>query len=167
MSKWLRREQAKACPFHKAILEESAARLAHAGDFKKDEVLKALNFMTIQDAIRWDYIREFLEEAQKCELVPVSLAYFKRHKREEEFLNPERFIAIGHGKKTQGYAAVIPENDHLVVRRIKYRKMMVNGTAEAFKRYVETTERVRSSPLPMEDWLALAKPESEETGEAA
>lgn len=139
MNKWLRREKARVCPIHQAVLDESARQLSHEGVFSKDEVLDALNFEAVAEAIRWDYIRAFLEEEQGCELVPLAAAYFKRHSREAEITKPEKFLATGHGKKTAGYGAVIEKNDHLVISRIKYRKRLANGVGEAFTNYVQAT----------------------------
>lgn len=152
MSKWLRRDAAKACPVHMAVTDEAAKKLELHGVYEKDEVLRELNLSAMVDAIRWDYIREFLQDEQGCELVPLSAAYFKRHKTSEELVNPQKFIATGYGKKTCGFAAVIPENDHLVVARIKTRRAMANGAGRAFVGYCEAVEakRVREG-LPSQD----------------
>jgi len=143
MSKWLRKEKARACPVHMQVLEASAKQLELHGVFNKDTVLSGLNLSAMTDAIRWDYIREFLQDEQGCELVPLAAAYFKRHKVTEEHVNPAKFLAQGHGKKTAGYAAVVPDNDHLVVERLKCRQAMANGVGVAFQDYLVATEKRR------------------------
>lgn len=143
-NKFLRRERARCCPIHTAVLSEAADRLAHSGVFSKDEIVTALRYEVIEDAIRWDYIREFLESDHDCTLVPLAGAYFKRHRLAEEFANTARFIAMGHGKKTAGYAAVTPENSHLVVCRIGQRRELVRGAHTAYKNFV--TKAVTKCP---------------------
>ncbi len=143
MSKWLRKEKARACPVHMQVMEASAKQLELHGVFEKDAVLDDLNLAAMTDAIRWDYVREFLQDEQGCELVPLASAYFKRHKVTEEHVNPAKFLAQGHGKKTAGYAAVVPEHDHLVVARLRFRKAMANGVGVAFQDYLVATEKRR------------------------
>lgn len=144
MSKYLRREKARECPIHMMVTDEAAKHLELHGVFEKQSILDDLNLAAMTDAIRWDYVREFLEEEQGCELVPLAASYFKRHKKEEERVNPQRFIALGHGKKTMGFAAVVPEHDHLVVARLQHRKSMANGVGEAFRKYLVAVEQKRA-----------------------
>ena len=152
MSKWLRRGKAKACPIHMAVSDEASKQLQLHGVFEKASILDDLNLSAVSDAIRWDYIREFLQDEQGCELVPLAASYFKRHKRGEEQVNPAKFIALGYGKKTMGFAAVMPENDHLVVARIKSRKAMANGVGAAFQGYLLAVETKREAlALPLTD----------------
>ena len=145
MSRFLRKEKARVCPIHNAVYDAAAARLGHDGVFSKEEIIEALRFDAVADAIRWDYIREFLEHDQGCSLTPLAAAYFKRHKREAEILNTSRYIAVGHGKKTAGYAAVTPANDHLVVAQVIIRKRMLNGAGEAFANYLQAIAAKRGS----------------------
>jgi hypothetical protein len=151
MSKWLRKDKARACPIHTAVLNKAAERLSEAGTFAKEDVLDDLNFGAVADAIRWDYIREFIEEEQGCDLVPLSEAYFTRHARRDEIGNPAKFIASGHGKKTFGYAAVIEENDHLVVATVRIRKRMANGVGKAFVNYLQAIEAKRGNEITFEE----------------
>jgi len=155
MSVWLRREKALECPIHAAVREEASKRLENMGVFNKDEVLDALRFSAVRDAIRWDYIREFIQEDQGCELVPLSSAYFTRHTYKEEQVNPEKFLAQGHGKKTSGYAAVTLKNDHLVIARIKYREKTKNGVDMAFKNFVQEIQQQRRQYLPPQEGEVL------------
>lgn len=146
MNKWLRKEKAVVCPIHKMVQAEASNRLAHSGDFSKEEILEALNLEAIEEAIRWDYIREFLETDHGCELLPVSAAYFKRHQKRDEQINPSRYIATGHGKKTAGFAAIIAKNEHLIVERVKQRKKVANGVAEALRKYVDAINKKLDQP---------------------
>jgi hypothetical protein len=144
-SSYLRRLAALRCPIHQGIKNEASNLLAHSGCFSKEEVLKALNFEAVSDAIRWDYIREFIQDDQGCELVPLAASYFTRHPKVEEHVNPAKFLAQGHGKKTAGYAAVTGANDHLVVARISFRRAQKDGAQTAFDAYVKAVEAVRAA----------------------
>jgi hypothetical protein len=145
---YLRRAAAVACPIHRMIKDEAIQRLAHSGIFNKEEVLLALRFQAVSDSIRWDYIREFIQEDQGCELVPLAASYFTRHPRAEEHVNTGKFLAQGHGKKTAGYASVIQATDHLVVARIQYRESRKNGVVEKFAAYKKAVEKRRQDYLP-------------------
>ncbi|MGB1066181.1 MAG: hypothetical protein ACPGZR_09310 [Paracoccaceae bacterium] len=152
MSKHLRREAARSCPIHQTIMETAADQLSLHGVFEKDAILDQLNLKAMSDAIRWDYIRDFLQQEQKCELVPLASVYFKRHQMHDEIANPSRYIAGGHGKKTAGYAAITSNNDHLVVAKIKIKHAISNGVGEAFRNYLQAAEdkRVGSGLTPLQ-----------------
>jgi hypothetical protein len=154
---FLRREAARACPIHGLVYECAVKYLVEFGVFSKQEVIDELNFGAISDSVRWDYIREFIQEDQKTELIPLAENFFTRHKKAEERVNPGRFIAQGHGKKTFGYAAVTPENDHLVVRRIEQRKAISNGVADAFHTYLRKVndKRVDQGMVPVREQTVL------------
>ena len=86
MSKFVRRETVRKCAIHQTIMERASEDLEHSGAFNKEEILETLGLIVMADSVRWDYIREFLQEDQGCELVPVAASYFKRHKRDEELI---------------------------------------------------------------------------------
>jgi hypothetical protein len=159
--KYLHRKVARGCPIHTAVLETAVDQLVDFGVFSKDKVVDALNFGAIADSIRWDYIREFIQEEQGADLVPLASTYFKHHKATEERVNPARFIAQGNGKKTAGYAAVIPANDHLVIHRIKQRKAISNGVAESFHEYLDrlNAKRIDQGLLPVREQSILTEGE--------
>lgn len=144
MSKYLRKDKARSCPVHMAIMDECAKQLHLHGVFEKDEILASLNLEAMIDAVRWDYIRAFLEDELGCEMVPLASAYFKRHKKSEEHVNPQKFIALGHGKKTAGFATVTQENDHLFICRLKTKRAMANGVGKAFEAYLEQVSKKRA-----------------------
>lgn len=145
MSKYLRKDKARGCPVHMAVLDECGRQLSLHGVFEKSAVLEYLNLEAMADSVRWDYVRSFLEEEQGCEMVPLASVYFKRHKLEEERVNPQRFIATGHGKKTAGFATVTQENDHLYISRIDTKKKMANGVGEAFETFVQKVVEKRKA----------------------
>lgn len=154
---FLRKEVARACPIHTAVYERAVEALVLFGVFAKEDVIAALNFGAVADSIRWDYIREFIQDDQKTELIPLAENFFTRHKKVEERVNPGRFIAQGHGKKTFGYAAVTPENDHLVVKRIEQRKAMSNGVSDAFQAYLKKVndKRIEHGLIPVREQTVL------------
>lgn len=140
MSKFIRRETVRKCAIHQSIMEQASEDLEHTGAFDKDDILETLGLKVMEDSVRWDYIRDFIQEDQGCELVPVAASYFKRHKRDEELTSPERFIASGHGKKTAGFVSVTLQNDHLIVHRILQRQRMANGAGTKFREYAEAVQ---------------------------
>ena len=143
MSRYMRREVIRECAIHQSIMDLASEGLATNGSFRKVSVIEALGLRAVEDSIRWDYIRDFLQEDQDCELVPVAERYFKRHSISEEQINPEKFIATGHGKKTAGFVSVIAETDHLTVRRLRQRQALANGVGKAFRTYAEAVQSKR------------------------
>jgi len=143
MSKYIRREAVRACAIHQSVMDRAADDLEKSGAFRKEDVIDALGLRVMEDSIRWDYIRDFLQEDQGCELVPVAKSYFKAHLKIDEQANPEKFIATGYGKKTAGFISVIAKNDHLTVRRLQQRQALANGVGKAFRNYAEAVQEKR------------------------
>ena len=48
---------------------------------------------------------------------------------------PERFVASGHGKKTAGYATVIPQNDHLVLVVARRKDAQAKGSKRVAEKF--------------------------------
>lgn len=168
MSAFIRREAVRVCPIHMMIRGHVEMLLEKFGTFEKDGVIEDLKLKTVADSIRWDYIREFIQEDQGCELVPLAASYFKQHKRQAEFLNTSRFIAFGHGKKTAGYASCRPENDHLVIQHLKIRQKLKNGVAKAFDAYLEAaSDRLHRPALEPPDPPAALEPPAPPAGDEA
>ena len=143
MSKYMRREVIRECAIHQSIMDLASEGLETNGSFRKLNVIEALGLRAVEDSIRWDYIRDFLQEDQDCELVPVAERYFKQHQLAEEHTTPEKFIASGNGKKTAGFVSVIEGTDHLVVRRLQQRQALANGVGKAFRNYAEAVQTKR------------------------
>jgi hypothetical protein len=141
--RWLRKEAAKICPVHTAIVNKAVEHLVDTGVFSKDLVVEGTGMGAVADSIRWDYVREFIIEDQGVELIPLALAFFTRHQKQEEHLRPEKFLAQGYGKKTHGFAAVTKENDHLVIKRIEQRKALSNGVADSFQKFIDKIDARR------------------------
>jgi len=147
MGDYIRKSTAKKCPVHQAIFDEASTQLAAFGVFQKERVLKTTSLLAMAHSIRWDYIRDFIEEEQACELVPLAARYFKHHSVEEEHVNPGAFLAGGNGRNTAGYAAVVPHNDHLVVHKIARKRNIANGVGKAFKSYLEAVSNKRDATM--------------------
>lgn len=141
--KYIQRKTALICPIHTAVKERASELLEQRGFFEKDEVIKALNFGTVSDAIRWDYIAEFLADEQGIELVPMAQRFFDtskkvlRTKSVDILAAPSKFIAMGHGKKTMGYASVETHGGIFAVRVLTQRKALKNGVGEAYTNYLD------------------------------
>lgn len=136
MSKFLRREVARACPVHTAVLATAVDDLSKFGAFSKTDILQRLLLTAMEDSIRWDYIRGFIEAEHGETLMALAAAYFKRHKAHEEKINPAKFMALGHGKKTEGFAVVSETNGHFALRLLENKRTLKNGVARAFDDYV-------------------------------
>ena len=154
-AKYLLRRKAEACPIHKAVMGEASKQLEEMGAFSKESVIETLRFQAIEDAIRWDYIRDFLEEVEGCELVPVVSLFFKgEHTKQRKAapidLKPEKYLASGHGKKTAGYASVkMDAHAKLVLTRISQRKSVANGVGKAFEGYLSAVREKASTTLAL------------------
>jgi len=145
MTKWIRKETIKDCPVHTAIREEASKLLSEKGTFSKSEVITITCMKSVADAVRWDYIRELIEEDQGCELIPLASSFFNRHTASDEQKHPERYMAMGHGKKTAGYAAVTLQNEHFVVKKLEHRHAVANGVGRAFDAYLDQVQQKRIS----------------------
>jgi len=146
MSKYLRRDVAEASKIYQDIKNRAIGHLKKTGAFRKDHVVDELDLIPFADSIRWDYVRDMIRgEAEGLDVIPMADSYFRsrvkvddamvRNTSELQQSLPERFIAMGHGKKTAGYALVEPRNGHfiVVVARNKFaRATGVKASAERF-----------------------------------
>jgi hypothetical protein len=153
MTKFLRKEVALKCPVHTAVREKAAEYLELHGAFCRDTILSELSLEAMAESVRWDYIREFLQNDQGCELIPVSALFFKNPRskeRKESPMNikPEKYIASGHGKRTAGYASVVPDEfAGLVLKRLDQRRGLKNGVGTAFAKFVVALQHKASLPV--------------------
>jgi len=136
MSKYLRREDAKSCPAHQAVMECAADELAEYGYFSKDDVIKESGMFAVRSALRWDYIAEFIKDEQNCELIPLSPKFWNMTP-DERIAHPEKALAGGHGAKTSGYALVSVDGGALAVQKLSQRRSMANGTGKAFRTFAD------------------------------
>lgn len=137
-TKFLRRETAKKCPIHKAVLQKARDHLVEKGGwFSKEEIIEELLFGAIEDAIRWDYIADFIREEDGVELIPMAERFFKRSKSEYRINSPEKFMAMGHGKKTAGYALLSVDGGVYALKSLKVKRTLSNGVGAAFQRFAE------------------------------
>lgn len=159
MSKWLRREKARECPVHSALLEAAYDELNQHGVFSKEEVLELTGYSSVSDSVRWDYIVEWLREEFRVELIPVREALFKRHSKEKLKRMPEKYIAQGYGARTAGWASVDwAGNAPIVVKRLEQRAKMVNGTKERFEDYIDNIRKC-GGELPYSEFKQIEQQE--------
>jgi hypothetical protein len=145
-SKFLRREAAIECPVHTLIRAKAAEFLELRGAFSREEVLEATRLQAMAESIRWDYVREFIEKEQGCELIPVSALFFKSpHSKDRKDspikIKPEKYLALGNGKRTAGYAVRLP------LRRLEQRRGLTNGVGRAFTKFVDEVRAKGSAPV--------------------
>ena len=135
--KYLKREVAKQCPAHQAVMEVAANHLMEHGYFAKEDVIKESGMYAVSEALRWDYIAEFLKEDQDCDLIPLSPKFWNMT-TEERVAKPGSALAGGHGAKTAGYALVGICEGALAVRKLMQRRQMANGTGIAFRHFADS-----------------------------
>jgi len=145
--KFLRKVAARKCPIHQAVLDKLQDKLLTTGYFSKDEVLEDLRFSAMSESIRWDYLREFVEEDLSIELIPVVSRFFKAYVKDssgarvkttaERVVSPEKYIAQGNGKRTAGYCSIEVDGGGLAIRRLSQKKAMTNGVGKAYMQFVE------------------------------
>ena len=137
MAKWMRKTSALKCKVHQAIVDEAIAQLELQQVFSKQQVLEKTGYEMISDSIRWDYIREFVEDRTKLELVPVSAKFFayREHKKAIAESAMQRLIASGYGKKTAGYASTRCLNGALAKKRLEQKKAVTEGNIESYKAF--------------------------------
>ena len=155
MPKFFKKVTAERCPIHQAILDECAKRLADVGYFNKQAVLDSLNFQTVSEIIRWDYLADFLSDKDGrygVELVPLAQKFFSSTRTErmrdaKEYdgkgkpMNLGPYIAGGHSKKTAGYASITFEGGSLAVKRAQRFASQRNGVGKALDNYIDAVKR--------------------------
>ena len=160
----LTREKARGCPVHSALFDRALDLLEDNGYFSKDEVTDACHFEAIADSIRWDYIKERIEETHGVNLLPVCSRFFRTHVEgkdggrirtaDERKVSPGKYLAGGHGKKTAGYCNVTLDDGKLAIKKLMNAQGLRNGVSKAFKTYLEEYQkRGVVLPAPMQEHL--------------
>src|SRR5262245_66370880 len=99
MTAVLKRARVRVCKVHRELMDEAIHCLNDHAAFRFDDILDALNLQLMAGSIRWDYIRDFIVEDTREDLVPVAEDYFRRHAFREELANPGTFGAGGGGRQ--------------------------------------------------------------------
>lgn len=136
MGAFIKKATALKCPIHRAVMDKVREELASTGCFHKADIIDELQYNAIEGSIRWDYVREIIQDEQKCELIPLAEAFFKRHKPGEMEAVPHRFVALGHGKKTAGYANISGANGALVICVLKQKSATRDGMVKSVNKMV-------------------------------
>ena len=177
MTKYLKTSKAREDAIYQSIVWACIDQLTDSGSFSMDDIMDEVELVRVTrdafgavniepvgimvqpavfmgNSIRWDYVRQFIEEEMADDLIPVSAAFFKRHQVEKEKLAPEKYLAGGGSKKCTGYALACRENGHLaekhygdVIRR------SVGSVKSTMKRVARTGKKV----VDFEKRLALPK----------
>jgi hypothetical protein len=148
MLKGLRFSVAEKDATYQAIRDKAILLLKGRNAFRKSAVIEALRLKAFENAIRWDHIRTMIENHfGGVSLIPVAESYFASkimidgvQEDNNEALRrrlPERFVASGHGKKTAGYATVIPQNDHLVLVVARRKDAQAKGSKRVAEKFVQ------------------------------
>ena len=169
--KYLRKTDAIKCPVHQAILQQACDELHEHGYFHKQSVVDALSFGAVAEAVRWDYISEFIRDELDQDLVPLAQAFWtgtkeQRAKREQvtpesRKQNPSAYVAgIGHGKRTAGYGLLSVDDHRLAIKHLSHKRSLANGVGASFR--VFATELYKRRELQMELYPLLAPLDSEQ-----
>jgi hypothetical protein len=151
-SKWVKYEKAKASALYHELEKICIDRLAAHGAFEKDEVTAAAGMEVFADAIRWDYIARMITDSGGGQLIPMAGSFFKRHKAAHALEFPGKYIATGHGKKTEGYALANRENGHFVIYRLVQKQNIEAGVHRQVESFKQTAMRIGviQSPILLE-----------------
>lgn len=174
-NRWMRKDEALNSAPYQALIKEGTALLKTQGYFSKDQVLEGSGMVTVGDSIRWDYLREFLEDASGVHLLCVSRGFFDKyvvdrkgkkvkrngkplttaeHRRE----NPGHYLALGHGKKTFGFALMKTDGGVLAIKVLGVKNKIANGTRVAADNYKAEVKQTMQLPAPKRKQLAKPKP---------
>jgi hypothetical protein len=165
MSTYLRRTVAEQSKIYQAIKDRAAEYLVLHTCFRKSAVIADLNLEAFADSIRWDYIRDMLQDIHKdVEIIPMAEAFFKGYievdgvKRQNtpalQKRLPERFIASGHGKKAAGYVLAVPDNGHFVLKVMSHKNAVATGTRKAADKF---TRNARLAGVPMPERIEVSR----------
>jgi hypothetical protein len=166
MGAFIKKSTALKCPVHLAVVDKAQDALMGNGYFNKERILERTGMIAMQESIRWDYIADFIKAGiaikkddngeqyadltvDGCELVPLAQSFWNKKPKGDvpastaitRMKFPEKYIAMGHGKKTAGYALVDFEDGVMALRQLDHKEAMSNGTAKAFKKYADALVR--------------------------
>jgi hypothetical protein len=151
---------------HRAIYERCEYLLADRGYFSKDEAMTTAigeivdghreaeewelygfanaDFSYNEDSINWDGIRKLLESkaGANTELMALAARFFKSHKAEDLQNMPEKFLAMGYGKRTAGFGMFGCGGGHLALRVLKQRRRVAKGVASRVTDGYKAAEKV-------------------------
>jgi len=139
---YARREKIRLCAIHRALHQAGITRLGADGFFALDEVMEDAAFHGIStNSIRWDYLREWWQEDVGCELVPLAKEWFLSVKARKAKgipppeIAPQKYVAIGNGKATVGFANVTLCEGKLAIRKFQQKVAVANGAQNAVDKY--------------------------------
>jgi len=129
----LLKSKARGCRVHQELMDEALKQLQARNAFCFEDVLELHNYGAVKDSIRWDYIREFIEEDTGQTLVPLAATYFRRHSMAQEVANPGKFVSgAGGNKEAAGYVWFSKETSHLVRHYMMGRHNQIEGAQQAY-----------------------------------
>jgi hypothetical protein len=167
MGAFIKYSTAQKCPVHQAIAEMAADYLTRPpGVFHKEKVIDKCNMRAIASSIRWDYVKRMIEEewGQPDMLFPLAQSFWTGPRDKDgnltvdesaldkdKVLNPGKYIASGHGKKTAGYGLICDETGHfaLYVLRVLERRQ---GKPRALSKNKPRAWRLRSAARSRLKW---------------
>lgn len=126
--KYTRKLAARQCEIHSKIYYMAFDFLCDQDFYSEDKIVEKLELKIFQNAIRWDYIGEFLKEDMGEDLIPIVASFFKEIEKDKEKAiiqfnkDPGKYIAVGNGKKTKGYARICSKTGALAEHRMNHKK---------------------------------------------
>src|ERR1019366_7696163 len=143
--KFLTYKKACSSPLYIAVRDRCVDILTDPkgpSSFQKDAVLVYLQYDAIE--FRWDHIRHMIEAPKEeggydCELIPLASSYFKRWDKDHPPASfPGRYMALGSGKRTVGYASAVRENGHFVFKVLEQKRSVAKGCVASHDKTVRT-----------------------------
>jgi hypothetical protein len=124
--------------------EKALPHIASKGHYRHSDIIRELGVSkVVGDAIAWDKVRRGLSILIKHELMPISDSYFLplavlAKKGWTYATHPEKFLAIGHAKRTGGAIMIIKAPVEMSQRwSSKVIPALLRGLAEKQKRVFE------------------------------
>lgn len=159
MPKFIKKVTAQRCPVHQAILEQCGKKLVEKGYFSKAEIIEETKMQAVENAIRWDYIVDFLGDpdgGHGFQVLPLAQKFFSSTRAERARaagevdstgrpVNFGQYLAGGHTRKTAGYARLSLDGGLFALKRAQNYKGMSNGIGKAWSAYVEKCRQEQDS----------------------
>lgn len=138
MKRFFKKNAAK-CAIHQAVVSVMHDQLINTGACSKQEALDLSGFEFAEEYVRWDYVREFVQDQLGEEIIPVAARFWKMtEKARREF--PERALASGYGKKTAGFA-LVSWSPEIAQKMLEHKERVRKGLTKSANKQAVTMKK--------------------------
>ena len=147
-------------PHYANLMAAAVQRLVDVGMFAKAEVMADTSLHVFsEDAFRWDYLRQMIEEAHDTSLICLAKAAFphiyggpQRELNLGGMLAPpdkvaSKYIAHGYGKRCVGFAIADQRNAYLIIRQLRLARSRVRGMVDKMNDTVRIAQNANVTGL--------------------